>query len=115
VHGPPAARHELRIALKKLRYASEFFRSLYGRKDARRYLRRLSRLQDLLGALNDVATAGRVLQELLARVEPGDGESLARAAGFVEGFAARQDELALRKLAAQWRRFADTRPFWESD
>jgi inorganic triphosphatase YgiF len=115
VAGPPAARHELRIALKKLRYASEFFRSLYGKKDVRRYLKRLSRLQDLLGALNDVATASRVLQDLLARVEPGDAESLARAAGFIEGFAARQDELALRRLAAEWERFADTPPFWLRD
>jgi inorganic triphosphatase YgiF len=110
--GPPAARHDLRIALKKQRYACEFFRTLYGAKDAKRYLRRLSRLQDLLGALNDVDTAGRVLQELLERTEPEQAEGLARAAGFVEGFAAREDGLALRKLASRWERFARARPFW---
>jgi inorganic triphosphatase YgiF len=110
--GPPAARHELRIALKKLRYASEFFRCLYPKKDARRYLRRLSQLQDLLGALNDLATASRVLADLLERVAPGDVGAHQRAAGFVEGFAARQDELALARLAGQWERFEDTRRFW---
>jgi len=113
--GPPAVRHELRIALKKLRYACEFFRSLYPKKDVRRYLRRLSRLQDLLGALNDIVTAGRVLEDLLARVGPEDAATLGRAAGFIEGFAARQDELALRELASQWARFERTREFWERD
>ena len=113
--GPPAARHELRITLKKLRYASEFFQSLYGAKDARRYLKRLSGLQDVLGALNDVATAGRVLRELLGRVGPPDADSLARAVGFIEGFAAREDELSVRDLASQWERFDRTRPFWARD
>ncbi|HVN38748.1 MAG TPA: CHAD domain-containing protein [Myxococcota bacterium] len=115
VTGPPPARHELRIALKKLRYACEFFGSLYEGRDARRYLRRLSRLQDVLGALNDVATAGRVLQELLGRVGPPDADSLARTVGFIEGFAAREDELSLRELATLWKRFARTHPFWEHD
>jgi len=115
VTGPPPARHELRIALKKHRYACEFFRSLYEGRDARRYLRRLSRLQDVLGALNDVATAGRVLQELLGRVGPPDADSLARTVGFIEGFAAREDELSLRELTMLWKRFARTRPFWEDD
>jgi inorganic triphosphatase YgiF len=113
--GPPASRHELRIALKKLRYACEFFRGLYPKKDVRRYLRRLSGLQDLLGALNDIVTAGRVLEELLSRVGPEDAASLARAAGFIEGFAARQDEIAVHQLAAQWARFERTRAFWERD
>ncbi|HEX5067144.1 MAG TPA: CHAD domain-containing protein [Myxococcota bacterium] len=113
--GPPATRHELRITLKKLRYASEFFRSLYDAKDARRYLKRLSRLQDVLGALNDVATAGRVLQELIGRVGSPDADSLARTVGFIEGFAAREDALSLRKLASQWDRFDRTRPFWARD
>jgi inorganic triphosphatase YgiF len=113
ITGPPAARHQLRIALKKLRYACEFFRALFPKKDVKRYLKRLSALQDLLGALNDIVTASRVLEELLARVGPDTAPSLARAAGFIEGFAARQDEIALRELAAQWARFERTREFWE--
>jgi CHAD domain-containing protein len=115
VDGLPAARHELRITLKKLRYVSEFFQSLYGAKDARRYLNRLSRLQDVLGTLNDVATAGRVLEELLGRVGPPDADSLARTVGFIEGFAAREDAHSLRKLESQWKRFDRTRPFWARD
>lgn len=58
-------RHEVRKDAKKLRYASEFFASLFGRqREQRRYKRfvaALAELQDRLGALNDVATAPEVL------------------------------------------------------
>ena len=62
----------MRIALKKLRYAAEFFRSLYGDKDVTRYLKRLSALQDDLGHLNDVATAETLMDKLaIDATEPG--------------------------------------------
>jgi triphosphatase len=48
-------RHALRIRVKRLRYASEFF----GRKDGG-----LERLQDVLGELNDVEVARRLLRGL---------------------------------------------------
>jgi triphosphatase len=35
----PAERHRLRIALKKLRYAAEFFQSLYNRNGAKQALK----------------------------------------------------------------------------
>ncbi|NUB24529.1 CYTH and CHAD domain-containing protein [Azospirillum brasilense] len=104
-------RHELRIALKKLRYAAEFFRSLYDDKPARRYIQDLSAFQDALGHLNDVATATRLLHELHddgSRPEPGEP----RAAGIVIGWHARgvaESEPALRDL---WKEFADAKAFW---
>ena len=110
--GPPAARHDLRIALKKLRYASEFFRSLYGTKDAKRYLRRLSLLQDLLGSQNDIDTAERLLQDLLDRCPPERASEFARVAGFIEGYAVRDQEHALREFSERWLRFEGTRAFW---
>ncbi|GGE38380.1 inorganic triphosphatase [Agaricicola taiwanensis] len=61
-------RHELRKAAKKLRYASEFYASLYkGKREKRRYRQfvdALKQLQDHLGELNDLATAPEVLGEL---------------------------------------------------
>lgn len=64
----PAHRHRLRIQAKKLRYASEFFASLYpGDKARRRYtqaLEALGRLQDRLGELNDLAVGRRLLDQL---------------------------------------------------
>lgn len=60
--------HALRKDAKKLRYAAEFFVSLYpGRKARRRldaFLERIGELQDDLGRLNDAATAPLLLERL---------------------------------------------------
>jgi CHAD domain-containing protein len=56
--------HATRIFAKKCRYCAEFFRSLYGRKAMRKYLRRLRRFQDSLGALNDAVVATRLVADL---------------------------------------------------
>jgi triphosphatase len=54
-------RHEVRIAGKKLRYASEFFASLYGDgkqpNKYRTFVGALEDLQEQLGSLNDLVTA----------------------------------------------------------
>lgn len=57
--------HAIRIAAKKYRYTVEFFRSLFGRKATRKYLRRLRAFQDSLGALNDAAVAKRLVASLV--------------------------------------------------
>jgi CHAD domain-containing protein len=52
------SRHEFRIQVKKIRYAVEFFRSLY--PDSRRkthFVREVEQLQEALGKLNDLVTA----------------------------------------------------------
>lgn len=106
-----AERHELRIALKKLRYAAEFFRSLHDDKPARRYIQQLSAFQDALGHLNDVATATRLLHELHddgSRPAPGEP----RAAGIVIGWHARGVTDAEAALVGLWEGFAGAKPFW---
>jgi inorganic triphosphatase YgiF len=108
----PSARHELRIALKKLRYAGEFFRSFYGRKESKRYLRRLGRLLDLLGTQNDLETADRLVPILLERCPPERAVELARAVGLVEGYALGEQERSQGELAWRWQRFDDVRGFW---
>ena len=61
-------RHEVRKTAKKLRFASEFFASLFDSKDARRrhkrFLGSLERLQNKLGALNDFAMMPSVLEQI---------------------------------------------------
>jgi triphosphatase len=67
---PEDERHRFRILVKKLRYGAEFFGPLYGRhKKLRRFLRRMTKLQDHLGYLNDAKTAERILAPLVA--DPG--------------------------------------------
>lgn len=62
--GTPEARHRARIAAKKMRYASEFFASLFSGRQVKPFVKALSELQDELGLLNDAAVAGRLLDQL---------------------------------------------------
>ena len=111
---PIETKHQLRIQLKKLRYASEFFRGLYPDRAARRYLSRLSKLQDSLGHLNDVATAERQLSRILEHLGAEKTPAHERAAGFVEGWAARDADRGDRRLLKLWRGFERVRPFWKT-
>jgi CHAD domain-containing protein len=65
-----AHRHELRIAGKKLRYAGEFFSTLYADQEhcpsRGRFLTELEALQDGLGGLNDLVTEKEMEDELAA-------------------------------------------------
>lgn len=94
-------RHRLRIAAKKVRYATEFFQSLYPARRVRPYVDALTGLQDALGALNDVAVAAGLLRQL-AHAHP----ELAYSAGCIQGYLAARTEREVRKLGKRWRRFA---------
>jgi len=62
LHAGPDARHELRIAVKRLRYALGFLADVAPAPLMRRGLPRLSRAQDELGHLNDLDQARQLLQ-----------------------------------------------------
>lgn len=97
----PAARHRVRIAAKKTRYAAEFFASLFAQKTVRPYVKALTGLQDELGYLNDAAVADRLLAELA----PGEAQ-LDASVGFARGYLAariQNDDKAILKL---WKRCA---------
>lgn len=61
----PEALHALRIGVKRLRYAIEFFAPLYPAGESHRALEVLTRLQDALGALNDLSRAGGLLKQCM--------------------------------------------------
>lgn len=94
----PSARHRLRVAVKRSRYATEFLRSLYPAKRVNRYVDVLSSLQDELGRLNDAAVADRLLHEI-QQLKP----NLAAAVGFIRGYvaASAQEDRKLNKLWKQ--------------
>lgn len=67
-----AARHRLRVACKRLRYALEFFSPLFAGADVFAYYHSAaSKLQEVLGRLNDLAVASQLLEQAL----PGDANS----------------------------------------
>jgi inorganic triphosphatase YgiF len=104
VHGSPAERHAARIAAKRLRYAAEFFASLYPRKHAKAYSKALAGLQDVLGQLNDAATALSLVNEA--------GGADAATIGAVRGWVAHCAAALEPHLAAAARRLAQAEPFW---
>ena len=98
-------RHAVRIAAKKLRYAAEFFASLFPRKRSRTYLKTLAGLQDVLGQFND----GTIALRLASSVErPGRDAAV----GIVHGWIAGQASAREPKLARVQRRFEKARHFW---
>jgi inorganic triphosphatase YgiF len=109
----PAERHRVRIALKKLRYACEFFEGLYRKKDTKPYLASLKQMQDRLGHLNDVTVAGKLALRLVdqARTQP-ERESLHMAAGLVLGWYGKGVAVVEPEVIEAWHAFAHGTPFW---
>jgi len=103
---PIAELHALRIQGKRLRYAAEFFAPLFPGRPARRYIRRLSAVQERLGRLNDASVAASLMAEL--------GNADRFAAGIVHGFVAAHSENARIKAERSWRRFVRSEPFWKT-
>lgn len=66
----PDGRHELRLALKKLRYTQEFLIGLLDPRRAARSTATLADAQTLLGELNDLSTAQVLLQQVPATLAP---------------------------------------------
>jgi len=106
-HLDPEALHAIRLRAKRMRYVAEVFAPLYPGKATRRFMRRLARLQDRLGRLNDSSVADALLAELGA----GSG-ARAHAAGLVRGFLAARSRGARGRIARAWQRFHRLEPFW---
>lgn len=115
-------RHRLRIAAKKLRYASEFFASIFpSKKSTRRrknLVAKLEAMQDGLGELNDIG----VHEQLAKRAIKLRGEASKRigrrtkkafAAGRFSGREAALVESVLKDAKHAYLAFAKARPFWQ--
>jgi triphosphatase len=101
--------HRLRIALKKLRYVSQAFAPLYGRRKVKPYLAAVKRLQGELGHLNDIAHARATIAELL-RV--GLVTEIGYAAGLFAGHYAAGRGRHAKKAMRRYRDFREMKPFW---
>jgi len=105
----PAELHRLRIAIKKFRYATDFFAGLYEGRRARETLKRLARLQDILGAINDAATVGNLVAEVL---HGANGRQAAEARGILLGWSRGRAATLRRELNAAWKAFRAAEKFW---
>jgi triphosphatase len=107
---PLEARHDLRLAVKKLRYTVDFFLPLFGEDGtAKRYARRLSRLQERLGRFNDAGATRHLIAELALDGMPVPARE---ALGAVLGWQACRLASAETEVSAAWRDFRDAPRPW---
>jgi CHAD domain-containing protein len=106
---PPRGRHKFRIALKELRYAAKLFAPLYGGDKTDRYLKRIAKLLDGLGADHDNV----MLPATLNQIEGVASAPAARRAikGLIDQRRATRPALRKqsRKRRRQWKKAAT---FW---
>jgi CHAD domain-containing protein len=108
-------RHKVRIQLKKLRYATEFFSSLYPESKVAPYLADMKELQDDLGVSNDVEVARKLLKRVLKQVRGKQRPRLSYAAGLVIGWHSHIGDDREQHLIEAWSRFSTQPPYWETE
>lgn len=104
---PPEERHRVRIDVKKLRYAVEFFASLYPARKAKKLASALGTLQDRLGLLNDIAVSRSRLRQQAQE----DAERL-WAAGLIAGWHTGLVGRLLDQAHADWKAYDKLPRFW---
>lgn len=109
----PEQRHRARIAVKKTRYAADFFRSLFSGKDTKKYGKRLKTLQDCLGRMNDIANLATMTETLFAAEgEETNTTEAAYASGIMVGWHAAELDRLTAEAQSEWKKLRKTAPFW---
>jgi inorganic triphosphatase YgiF len=107
--------HQLRIEGKKMRYAVDFFRSLYPESVSKAYRASLVDIQDNLGAVNDIVVARRLLAQLDKKMRKGERKApkkISKVLGLLKDEQAARLADNLRGLDTVWREHAKLKPFW---
>ncbi|MCP3369992.1 CYTH and CHAD domain-containing protein [Bradyrhizobium cajani] len=84
----PMQRHKLRIRIKKIRYAADFFKSLYSDGDQKELAvlsDRLKQIQSALGSLNDFMAHRELATEAALTAPPANRRAQAFASGVIVG------------------------------
>lgn len=113
-HMEIAARHQVRIELKKFRYTTEFLHALYDADKVGAFMKSLSRMQDQFGHLNDVSVARTLLGELLDAkgLSAPERRICAFGAGQVIGWHARGVSEAESAFLDDWKALKAAPVFW---
>jgi len=116
-----STRYKIRISARKLRYATEFFATIFpGRKAAKRrriFAKSLKRLQNSLGDLNDFAVHDRLASRLVlsnrTRARGRRWRRRAFAAGVVAGRESSQGDGLMKAAKRALRDVAMAKKYWE--
>ena len=117
----PLQRHKVRIAAKKLRYASEFFADIFpGKRAARRrkqFIAGLKELQVCLGDLNDIVVNKRLSASLVSSRTTREAAGGQACRAFIAGrFCGREEARFASVIKAATRAhkaLARSKPFWD--
>lgn len=112
-HLEPLKRHKLRIAVKKLRYATEFFAALFGGAKKRKAVLAdvLETLQAALGRLNDFTVHRRMAGEIVGKSSAKRPQA-AFAMGIVTGQEQGEIKVCLDGARKAGAALKSQRPFW---
>jgi len=104
-----AQRHEMRKALKKLRYQAEFMAPLFEKRKSEQFIHQLKALQDVFGYINDVGMAPRLIE---IQQERQAGSDAARAASYALGHHNAEAAHVWRRAGKAWRKLERSPRFW---
>ncbi|MGH6888049.1 MAG: CHAD domain-containing protein [Rhizomicrobium sp.] len=110
-------RHKLRISVKKLRYATEFFADLFatsgGTKARRHFEAAVKALQQALGRLNDITTHEKLAHEFAtAAARNAQSAPEAYAMGYLTGREQKTVRTSLADARKARKKLSDAEPFW---
>jgi len=104
----PDEMHQLRIECKKLRYAGEFFMTVFD--GMAEFLKHMKGMQDTLGLMNDAAVMRHMMDDLI----PEDADAdLRQYAQVLVDWRADQYKAKEDQLNDQWTEFLDAERPWE--
>jgi triphosphatase len=114
----PQARHKLRIRIKKLRYATEFYKAVFPAKKQHKrraaFLSALKDLQDCFGELNDIFVHEKLTAGIVETPDATAAKSPRRvfAAGLLTGHEEARLEPVLAAAQRSFEAFEKLRPYW---
>ena len=100
-------RHTLRKQIKKMRYAVEFFSSLYNANKVGKFLASQQLMQKTLGILNDATVTRLILQDMATELP-----QVAFACGMATGWHACARQQNLEKADQALKDMKQAKPFW---
>ncbi|MGN7611485.1 CHAD domain-containing protein [Magnetococcales bacterium HHB-1] len=103
-------RHNIRIACKKLRYAAEFFKPLYGRKMTD-FIQEVKVVQKILGSLQDASVMPGLLAEITAGSKDPDVQAYVK--NLIKWREQGEKKSMKSQLGKSWQRFSKVKPPWK--
>jgi len=99
-----AGLHQLRIRIKKLRYAMEFFASIWPGRQTKRYLSALKSLQQVIGAWHDETVA----EGLVTRLRTAAAHDAALSSAPIDRWIVKRQRRTRKEVVALWDKFEKT-------